>query len=1022
MLSPPDLPIKHSIALHPTIGLPTHMANQKSSSDRQTSDAEKNFENIANPLHDLETRHRRDPLEADEDADGDGEVDADADGEVDTDPERDEHEPNDQASSLPSQAHPEAAGDSVSLHSLSLPRSSAAADIPFSTPSPTISTGPSAPLRRPSLLSNANANALQEGPQSGGDSTGGPNSAVNTPPTTSSDQPDQLPVLPYIVPRVYQCAKCHVIFGDSYAQLDINDEAFMMTLTAVTAYVQQVDDLQVCKDGPYRNGAYKTLQCGSCGANVGCRFVATQAAFDHIRECYSFHMASIMSYRLGPADSRIYTDPMQWRSVDAGGNSESAMAEVRFGEGEEVRLVAGSTPIGSNTPQDINGMIKYSVRGTDAGDGVYVVEGIEGTRRDSIQPQQGELAGNAEASSPSQLTSQAKGDGRNAIAAGVKRRRGAASGDGLPGASPDVGEEEVSGQALSGGRRKRRRSRGLGQDSLMGSPQPASVSENGKIKEKKEEIVQDKKVVVAKRSGSGWKCSWCCIQGGATPTKRRGPDGPKTLCNACGLAYSKKGSLPADRYEMFLKTKSGAGGLATPTSGNTTAVHSAAGSKRVSPVTSPKGKHHSNRSHFNKDDDDEEDGGEVDADGDTDSQVSDGGWDGSGVVAGTGATTATGSVSSAVSSRAGSPPQPANSALRRQAAVTNAMMKAKDSEEAGTVDAAAEAAAFMLHQWRRGIVDGGISDEKREAADAMQHLSQAHASGRVHAVQVPTMTQQQLQHAQMQQQQAAQLYGTYPQLAQQQQVDNRAQQYNQQVRLQQQMQPQQQQPRPLNVSIGITSAQGPMSAASPLQNMHPGLPEAPNPGMMITTSGTDSDAVAAAAAMVLNGGLRHPQAQMLEPTPAGQMYAPAGQQAYSNLILNNLGGQSTTTDPTTAAANYLFDAYGAALQEQRRRSTVEGLEMQPHPQNPHTIQVMYDPAPASPMRAASNIGPQGQYIMEDVGLGLGTSGFGFGMLGSTSGMMDPRAAAMRSQQQQQQQQQQSQQMPGGGQANNGGQY
>lgn len=37
--------------------------------------------------------------------------------------------------------------------------------------------------------------------------------------------------------------------------------------------------------------------------------------------------------------------------------------------------------------------------------------------------------------------------------------------------------------------------------------------------------------------GNGWHCAQCGTD--RTPLKRRGPDGPSTLCNACGMKYSK---------------------------------------------------------------------------------------------------------------------------------------------------------------------------------------------------------------------------------------------------------------------------------------------------------------------------------------------------------------------------------------------------------------------------------------------------------------------------------------------------
>ncbi|OVA07529.1 zinc finger protein [Macleaya cordata] len=38
-------------------------------------------------------------------------------------------------------------------------------------------------------------------------------------------------------------------------------------------------------------------------------------------------------------------------------------------------------------------------------------------------------------------------------------------------------------------------------------------------------------------------CRHCGISGKATPMMRRGPEGPRTLCNACGLMWANKGTL-----------------------------------------------------------------------------------------------------------------------------------------------------------------------------------------------------------------------------------------------------------------------------------------------------------------------------------------------------------------------------------------------------------------------------------------------------------------------------------------------
>jgi len=38
-------------------------------------------------------------------------------------------------------------------------------------------------------------------------------------------------------------------------------------------------------------------------------------------------------------------------------------------------------------------------------------------------------------------------------------------------------------------------------------------------------------------------CTHCGTTSKSTPMMRRGPDGPKTLCNACGLFWANKGTM-----------------------------------------------------------------------------------------------------------------------------------------------------------------------------------------------------------------------------------------------------------------------------------------------------------------------------------------------------------------------------------------------------------------------------------------------------------------------------------------------
>ncbi|KAG1364496.1 GATA transcription factor 20 [Cocos nucifera] len=68
------------------------------------------------------------------------------------------------------------------------------------------------------------------------------------------------------------------------------------------------------------------------------------------------------------------------------------------------------------------------------------------------------------------------------------------------------------------------------------------------------------------RPESAATCHHCGISSKATPMMRRGPDGPRTLCNACGLMWANKGTMrdlsknpPAATQNALSETKEGDG-------------------------------------------------------------------------------------------------------------------------------------------------------------------------------------------------------------------------------------------------------------------------------------------------------------------------------------------------------------------------------------------------------------------------------------------------------------------------------
>ena len=59
-----------------------------------------------------------------------------------------------------------------------------------------------------------------------------------------------------------------------------------------------------------------------------------------------------------------------------------------------------------------------------------------------------------------------------------------------------------------------------------------------------------------------WRCHWCFCSGRFTPALRKGPTGPKTLCNSCGMWWARRGILPEERWREFMNPRGLAGARA----------------------------------------------------------------------------------------------------------------------------------------------------------------------------------------------------------------------------------------------------------------------------------------------------------------------------------------------------------------------------------------------------------------------------------------------------------------------------
>ncbi|KAI9344894.1 hypothetical protein BDR26DRAFT_917016 [Obelidium mucronatum] len=64
-------------------------------------------------------------------------------------------------------------------------------------------------------------------------------------------------------------------------------------------------------------------------------------------------------------------------------------------------------------------------------------------------------------------------------------------------------------------------------------------------------LFDDEETWATPEDRSLWKCTYCLCSGKQTMLPRTGPNGPKTLCNACGLFFRANNELPAHRRDLF---------------------------------------------------------------------------------------------------------------------------------------------------------------------------------------------------------------------------------------------------------------------------------------------------------------------------------------------------------------------------------------------------------------------------------------------------------------------------------------
>ncbi|KAJ3125290.1 Chromatin structure remodeling complex protein sfh1 [Nowakowskiella sp. JEL0407] len=284
-----------------------------------------------------------------------------------------------------------------------------------------------------------------------------------------------------ITPRVFQCAKCFVIFGDSCAQVELDDELRLLALSAATTYVRVSDQLRMYNEGPFTNCAYFGLE-----------------------NFFTFDLGTIVSYRLGPVSSRLFSQTYDKAQLEAL---------------EELPPMPSDSDNYASPPPDQNA-------------------------KEFPQPSNSYLTGKL-------LSNLSLFSGLDArieefSSGGTTKHRKTQPHRSLPDGVKDYHKEPHFVYSPS--------SEDLRASTLMFSPKGGERFKRTKKLDIAKPLPRKAPEALSARGSSknkNWRCAWCLIPRSSTPTLRRGPEGPKTLCNACGLCFSKKGSLPADRQFWY---------------------------------------------------------------------------------------------------------------------------------------------------------------------------------------------------------------------------------------------------------------------------------------------------------------------------------------------------------------------------------------------------------------------------------------------------------------------------------------
>lgn len=123
--------------------------------------------------------------------------------------------------------------------------------------------------------------------------------------------------------------------------------------------------------------------------------------------------------------------------------------------------------------------------------------------------------------------------------------------------TPDELERLTADKERSNRRQRREASRYLVRPrtallpSATGTPRSSDTPFTNTVDKLKRKRGEGKTTTLTEEEALGWRCSHCWMDARGETLVRRGPEGPKTLCNSCGLHWQAKGQLPFHRKDKY---------------------------------------------------------------------------------------------------------------------------------------------------------------------------------------------------------------------------------------------------------------------------------------------------------------------------------------------------------------------------------------------------------------------------------------------------------------------------------------